>query len=214
MDPQVGADCLGTAFCLAAEGGELDCHGLVLTGIYLGALPLEGLSVRDLQLKNCLIDDVTLDEVGLTSTITISDSDIQHCGGIADQAGLPSTIFRDCTVETFDDHSTNAAIVRSNLSAGKKALLTVLRKLYLQAGGGRKLNALRRGLPAGQIADAVDGVIRVLESEGLAVVDKGIVHPVRRHASRVRAILAAGGLSADPVVQEVSPQQVSDHGLR
>jgi hypothetical protein len=84
-----------------------------------------------------------------------------------------------------------------------KALMTILRKLYLQAGGGRQLLALRRGLPSGPVLDKVDAVVRALESEGIVVVSNGVVHPIRRYMGRVHGILAAGMLSADPLVARV-----------
>ena len=48
--------------------------------------------------------------------------------------------------------------------------------------------------------DAVDGVVKILKSEGLVAVFYEIAHPVRRQSSRVRQILAEGAASQDSIV--------------
>ena len=105
--------------------------------------------------------------------------------------------------DLFDDASTNAAVMRLAIPDGLKVLMTVLRKLYLQAGGGRKRGALKRGLHGSHMLGLVDRVVDVLESEGFVTASKEVVHPVRKHAMRVRKILGAGSLSEDPVVARV-----------
>jgi hypothetical protein len=112
-------------------------------------------------------------------------------------------MFVGCSVTAFDDTSTNAALLRLNLPPSMKALMTVLRKLYMQAGGGRKLNALTRGLPSGAVTDAVAPILDALEAEGLVHVAGEVAHPVRRQSARVQRILAAGGLSDDPLVVRI-----------
>jgi hypothetical protein len=121
----------------------------------------------------------------------------------ARRSQLPSGVFRDCEFERFDDASTNAAVLRLDIPDYLKALLTVLRKLYLQAGGGRKVEALRRGLPGRKISDLIDPVVAKLESEKMVAITEGVAHPIRRHTGRVMRILAAGALSNDPLIEAV-----------
>ena len=99
--------------------------------------------------------------------------------------------------------STNSAVLKLSLAPPLKALITILRKLYVQAGGGRRITALKRGVPPGPILDSVDEVLRILESEGMIGEFGGVIQPVRREAGRAHAILASGNLSQDRIVTRV-----------
>jgi hypothetical protein len=191
------------AFEVAREEGYLDCRGITLEGVALGILDLEEMKVDNLTIRDCMIEEVILGERGIGAAIEIRQSVIQRVSGVASEAGLPSRIFDGCEVETFDDLSTNAAVIRSDLPPPVKALVTVLRKLYMQAGGGRQLGALKRGIPSGSVLEAIDEVVQILASEGVVSVYGNVAHPVRRHTARVRTILDSPHLSADPIVARV-----------
>lgn len=60
---------------------------------------------------------------------------------------LPSEVFDDdCDFEEFSDARTNADIFELQLPEGTKVLLTVLKKLFMQRGSGRRESAFTRGL--------------------------------------------------------------------
>jgi hypothetical protein len=85
-----------------------------------------------------------------------------------------------------------------------KALMTVLRKLYLQAGGGRKLDALKRGMPGGgPVQLSIMPVLHELEAEGMVSISNSVAHPIRRYTARARQILMEGNLSRDPIVERL-----------
>jgi hypothetical protein len=204
VEIQIAGDCLEIALAMVKDEESIDLRGLELTGVYLANLPLEGMQINGLTLTGCVIDVVSLDERGAQSTLRLRDCDISQVQGAGAKEALPERIFQNCTVSSFDNFSTNAAIVKSDLPPSLKALLTILRKLYAQAGGGRKLAAFKRGLPPGPIQGAVEDVLKRVEAEGLMFVDRGIAHPIRSESARVLSILRAAALSDDPLVRQLS----------
>ncbi len=204
---QLAADCLAVAVAMARDKGDLDCRGLTLDEVAFGELDLEGLRVLDLLIRESMIDLLAVDRAIQESTVRIAASTIGRVTGVPSLSGLPDGVAVQCAIEAFDDASTNAALLRLNLPASIKALLTVLRKLYVQAGAGRKLGALTRGLPDGKVCEAVPRVLQALEAEGLVYVTGEIAHPVRRQTARVQRILAAGGLSDDPLVARLTDDE-------
>jgi hypothetical protein len=200
---QLSADCLSIAIEMAGDSAALDGRGLTLTGVMLPSLDLEDTLVKDVTIRDSLVGTLAVGRSIADSTVRFYDTAFAKVVGVSAAAGLPDEMFVGCTFEGFDDASTNAAVLRLNLSPPMKALLTILRKLYRQAGGGRRLNAFTRGLPQGPVSNAVPEVLEILRSEGLVHVYGEVAHPVRREAGRVERILATGELSDDPAVLRV-----------
>jgi hypothetical protein len=197
---QFAADCIAIGIEITGEKG-LDCKDMTLVDALFHSLDLEDKVLSNLTLLSCGIDELTVG-AGLTkSSITFQQCVIDKIVGVPSKDGLPSEKFLVCDFGEFDDVSTNAAIWRLNVPPRLKALLSVLRKLYLQAGGGRELAALKRGLPGGGgVHSDIDEVLKLLEKEGMIFRGDETVHPVRRHTSRVREILSTGSMSKDPLV--------------
>jgi hypothetical protein len=108
-------------------------------------LDLEEMSIKGAIIRHSSIESFLVGD-GLTrSSLRIEDSIIGRVYGVPTAEGLPNGVFIGCDFGAFDDASTNAAVLRLDLPPSLKALMTILRKLYLQAGGGRKVAALRRG---------------------------------------------------------------------
>lgn len=200
---QLCADAVMLAHELARESEHIDFRGTSVEGAALGTIDIEDMPIDNLIIKNCTIDEVVLGGRGLKSSLRIRDCMIARVSGIASKAALPPLIFENCEVDSFDDLSTNSAVIRSGLQPALKALITVLRKLYLQAGGGRRLGALKRGLPPGPILDAVDEILRILEAENVVRIFSEVAHPIRRQHSRIMQILELTHLSEDPIVERV-----------
>ena len=207
IDPasgQLAADCLAVAIELGGREVTLDAHGLAVYSAAFAELVFDDASVDNLHLEGCIVDYLEVGPAFLRSTVRLSNCEIGRVAGVSDSEGLPPGRLIDCNIAEFDDASTNAAVLRLDLTPPVKAVLTVLRKLYLQRGGGRKLSALSRGLPNGPICDAVPNVLHVLESEGLVRMSGEFAFPLRGEGPRVRRILAAGGLSQDSAVRRVA----------
>lgn len=200
---QLAADCFAVAAELARDEGRLDGGGLVLTEIHIDTIDLEDQTTLNVTLEDSTIGTLNVGPALHKSSLMFENCIIEDVNGVQSEQGLPSEWFRHCEFGTFDDASTNAAVLRLPIPDSLKALMTVLRKLYLQAGGGRQIAALRRGLPGDRVSEMVEPVLAVLQSERMVAVSGGVVHPIRKHTSRVHGILAAGALSDDPLVAKV-----------
>jgi len=200
---QLALDSFLVAMDVASDRGSLDGRGLLLADANATLINLEELSVNNITLRGCVVDELMVGQGLSGSTIHFESCAFLKVSGVPAEQGLPAGQFSRCEFSEFDDASTNAAILRSDLPVGLKALMTVLRKVYVQAGTGRKLSALKRGIPAGgKVFEAVDPVVHLLQSEGIISVFGQIVHPVRKHAPRVHKILSAGALSDDLLVAQ------------
>lgn len=124
--------------------------------------------------------------------------------GARQQSDLPVDKFFNCE---FDDFSVSSATTDSLLelpySPSVLAGLVILKKLYVQAGAGRKDSALRRGMPP-QFYQVVNNVMGVLVAAGLVVSTRRnsskIWVPIRSQSARVTNILdaaASGDWPAD-----------------
>lgn len=114
-------------------------------------------------------------------------------------------VFVGCEYELLLPATTNADVMNSQLPDGIKVLLTILRKLFIQPGRGRRESALLRGL---------DQHARILVPDVLAVLQKHDVckpakkggnegwMPVRTLLARVRRIMASPSTSVDAIVIE------------
>ena len=200
LDNQLAADCVSVVLDIA-DDDAVDCLGITVRDGLFRTISLEERAVNRLTLDNCWVDEVVVGPVTLQSSIVLSHCLIARLVGASDSSSLPKIRFQNCEIDEFDSLSTNSAIVKSELPPKLKALLTILRKLYLQAGGGRKVAALKRGLPPGAITNSVDEILRTLETHGLVSIYNGIAHPVRRHTARAHAILLARSLSDDEIVK-------------
>lgn len=136
---------------------------------------------------------------------------VREIDGRSSRNDLPGGVFdRDCEYEMFSEATaTTNAITQLDVPLGVIVMLTILRKLYTQAGGGRLENALQRGI--GQDARRlVPGVLRVLESNGLAIkyirggLSETIWRPDRGQKKRVMTLLSSPHSSVDLVLQQVT----------
>jgi hypothetical protein len=120
---------------------------------------------------------------------------------------LPTGVFdTKCQVEAFGHTVENpSSILELDLPIGVRVLLTVLRKLYLQHGTGRRENALFRGLDQGA-RQYVNPILDVLSKYGLATRtrshDQTHWLPVRKEAMRVNRIIAAPNTPGDAALEE------------
>jgi hypothetical protein len=161
-----------------------------------------------LHFENCLIETLDLTEYdGNHALPTFSNclfGTVLGSGGID---ALPSGHFSDCSFEAFDPSSktTRGILAMPGLSSRQKVMLSVLKKVYLQAGGGRREGALSRGLDANQKL-LVPEVLTMLVSAGLLVRGKSganvIFNAVRGPAPRVRRMIEAGASSDDQLLTQ------------
>jgi hypothetical protein len=191
MDPTILGDLVMVA---AAMGrGLTDFDGLTVRGAIIDEIDCEDEWAINVTFEDCVIRILVLganppDRVMLRGCV------IEIVDGAASEDRLPTWVV-NCAVETFRFATTNADILRLGLPEPIRFGMVILRKVYLQAGRGRQLGALSRGIePAKQ--KKVQEVVERLESLGYVTTrhDRSpniIVHPVREKIGEVRELLAA-----------------------
>lgn len=143
---------------------------------------------------------------------------IDHVEGRGSESDLLGSMFKGVSFGTFDElPATNAAVLGDpDLAIGLKALVTVLRKLFLQKGSGRKENAFFRGVP-GIGPKIIDRVLNLVESADYAHRTKrggteAIWTPNRRMSGRAKAIVSAPNVSQEAIA--VSAKSIGREDIR
>ena len=99
--------------------------------------------------RDCLFQRLEINTTGEDQLLPrLHECYIGILDGRVSKQDLPKQIFdKACIIDSFGDSSQNtAAILSLPLPTGARVLLTILKKLYLQPGAGRKESALFRGL--------------------------------------------------------------------
>jgi hypothetical protein len=172
--------------------GMKDCSNLHFRDCYFSTIDFDtSLDAAHLpRFENCYVDEVQ---------------------GRSSRKDLPQGIFDEACI--FDKFSqapeTTDAISEMDLPLGAKVLLTVLKKLYLQSGSGRKENALLRGLDH-HSRRLVAPVLRLLQGEGLiwsyrrAGLDMPIWTPDRAQTARMAKIITSPHTCKDALLTKAS----------
>jgi hypothetical protein len=138
----------------------------------------------------------------------LSNCMITELEGRTSQSDLPSGVFSHCEIEEFATSAqTTTAILNLDLAVGTRVLLSVLRKLYMRRGGGRKENALFRGGLDSRERRLVPDILQLLLGEKLAIrIRRGeerIWLPVRSESARVLKLLSAP-TGQDPLLRRAA----------
>ena len=165
--------------------------------------------LSNLEFQRCYFQSVKLE---LTSIIVarlprFRDCFISEIQGPIAKNQLPSNFETDCYVESFSDQpETINAILKLDLPLGTRVLMTILRKLYMQSGRGRRHGAFVRGLDQ-QGKQMVPRILAALHQEGFAVVIKRgeyeIWLPDRSKRVRASKIIMEPNTCGDPLINKV-----------
>jgi hypothetical protein len=196
-----------------AAGHPIGVH-LQINGVYIPSIDLyEGMEdCSNLQFQTCYFSKVSLDaNVKAEHLPTFKDCYIDEVDGRSSVRDLPKGTFdEDCSFDEFSEApETTNAIGSMDLPLGAKVLLTVLKKLYLQRGSGRKENALLRGLDH-HSRRLVPEVLNLLQHEGLALsyrragVEMTIWTPDRSQMGRVAKIVTSPHTCKDPLLDKAA----------
>ena len=193
LDPTLVADAIGVAQIVSTK--PISFSGLVVHGAYVGDLDLTESMVSEVLFSDCYFSSVTIEaiEEGVQAGVKIDASIIDTLDGISKPSQLPVWITRT-DVGTYRFPNTNAELINSNLPVNVKIAMVALRKVYMQAGRGRKMSALTRGIDPRQAAVAHAVVVR-LESLGYFIVKKEtggeiVVYPCRSKHAEVREMVS------------------------
>ncbi len=199
-EPTLAIDCIVSG-AIRAEEDSLDCRGLVVEEGFCDSIDFESVSLRNLHLKSCSLKELTLGG-SPPPDVSITGCLIDRLVGAAEPRGLPAWI-RECDVGEFDNVQTNEAILSLPLPLPVRVMLTILRKLYVQKGRGRKESAFYGGLDQ-QALRFVPPTLDILKTEAIAypVTLRGetVWHGRRTERNRVIGILAAPGTARDPIL--------------
>lgn len=186
-------------------GAHVDLSGIYVADVWIPELDLADSQggLAGVEFQSCVIQTIRLepgsDPHDLPRFINCNVGLIE---GLASHAELPPGVFDGGTeIDEFGEPAqTTSAYLDLPLPLPTRVALTILKKLYLQRGMGRREAALYRGLDdAGRryVADVVD----ILSQEGLMVLSRAAAEriwlPVRGEAHRVRRLLAAPTGSTD-----------------
>lgn len=162
--------------------------------------------------RNCLFSALAIDaDVDPRALPRFDGCYIDELEGRSSRSDLPPGVFDDaCEFEKFSEApDTTDAIRGMDLTLGAKVLLTVLKKIYLQSGSGRKENALQRGLDH-HGRRLVPAVLRLLQGQGLVSpyrrggLDMTIWVPDRGKTARVKRMITSPRTCNDPLLKEAS----------
>lgn len=198
-------DCLQLALQLGVQGSApgLTVENLIVSQLHLsdGDVDLGGV-----QFVSCLFEVLDLTEYEGNSPLpSFSNCMFGEIRGASSPNALPRDRFVDCDYGEFDNstRTTRGILAMPGLSDKQKVTLSILKKVYFQAGGGRRESALLRGLAQNQkllVHDALQGLV----SEGLLVHSRSgsnsIYSNVRGQTRRVRDLFENPIASHDPVL--------------
>ena len=203
---QIIADCAMTALNMAIdlELENLEFRGIVIESASIGRISFEDIAISGLQIRDCTVNEIVFSTTGGANGVKFNGCIIEKASGIANIAGVPRDIIGDdCEISHFDNMATNNAVLQLNIPSQIKALLTILRKLYKQAGAGRKISALSRGITRPDVERYITPVLAVLERHHFITIFNKVVHPVRKQSARVERILSSPSVTTDDIVAEV-----------
>ena len=183
---------------VAAMGGSLtDGTVVFLSGLWLDEIELDdpGLDLSGAGFQDCVFEVLDIPRDG-TPEHGLPHFRRSHFGmveGRTSARDLPADRFLECTFDSFaESGDTTSQLLSTSLPIGQRVGLTILRKLYMQRGSGRKENAFLRGL--GQAEQMrVSQVLDTLRKHGLAVRSQvgreRVWIPARRATARVHKMI-------------------------
>jgi hypothetical protein len=195
---------------------DMDCKiesQLLLRDLFVPSLELSGATndYSGLKFQRCLFGHLALDaDVVAERLPRFEGCYIDELEGRASLRDLPKDVFNsECEIQRYSEApETTDSITSMDLPLGCRVLLTVLRKIYLRAGSGRRENALHRGLDH-HARRLVPQVLRILQSEGLIAPykrsgDMTVWVPDRTQAARVNKIIASPRTCGDGILVKVA----------
>lgn len=200
---------------LLQEAGFNLLQEVRIRGLWIREFELDatGTDLSKLKFEDCFLDLVEIDpEVNVDKMPSFHECYISELEGRVSRNDLPKGKFDDkCDIVKFSETAeTTAEVLTLALPLGTRVCLTVLRKLYEQRGSGRKENALYRGLDD-RPRRLVSEVLRVLQSEGLAIPDRSrnniIWRPARSCRARVGRMITAPTATNDRALELCSQLQ-------
>ncbi|MBN7770960.1 hypothetical protein KUV44_06715 [Marinobacter daepoensis] len=187
------------------EIDEIDFDGFDFIEAHFGDLNFERANLKNIKFSDGVFESITLGKVDPES-IVIKDSFIDRLLGVSSSSGVPAWI-KNCEVVSYESIDTLTAIKKSGLTDEQTMLVSILIKVYRQAGNGRLEHTLTKGLAAVN-KKSLKKILQYLISNGFLVTSKDngetIYKPVRKHQERIEKILNELDRSNDEVWEHVT----------
>ena len=160
--------------------------------------------LRNINFRECYFSNIEITG-GAAVGPTFQRCEIAQIVGAVTEADLPKEIFLggNNIGDFTNEAATNADIMDLPLPLAVKVTMTILRKLFIQAGRGRKESALFRGLDSRGRA-YVPEILNEIDRTGFATPHRlsgpNVWIPNRTLAKEARAILSAPRQSGNPLI--------------
>lgn len=188
------------------DDGPLDFSFSSMSGGCFFHVSLSDSPVSNLKLKDCQFDYLDITDAE-PSGLLIEESFIVRLSGISSSEHAPSWLIQ-CLVQDYQNLKTLTAIREAGLSVSQTFLLSSLRKLFLQPGGGRKESSMYKGYGDSTTKRTCEKVIQLLVREGFCQRFRGgsetVYVPNRSLTARVRTIMNQMTTSKDSLWTQVS----------
>lgn len=159
-----------------ASGDERMASSVLVSGVYFERFEVEDSRIGSaVTYQDCLIDHMDLSGIDPGCYIPeFRDTVIGFMDGVAAIPDWASTYFHDCEIGEFSLATrTSSGIMQLEIDKDSKIALTVLKKVYLQRGAGRKEGALVRGLDPADRPRVSDVVATLVAKDWLSKVSAG-----------------------------------------
>lgn len=188
------------------DGEIFDFGGLRFNGGKFHQISLSDASVRNIIFEDCHFNFLDITDAE-SQGVQLVKSTISQITGVTGHQHLPSWI-NNCLVEGFQSIATLSAIREAGLTVSQTFLLSSLRKLFLQPGGGRKESSMFKGYGDSATKKVCEKVIGLLVREKFAEKHRGATEPLyvpnRSYTGRVQAIMSQMTTSKDDLWQKAS----------
>lgn len=165
-----------------------------------------GTAVRNITLVACQFDNLDITDAEPTK-VAFSDCAVIRLAGITSKEHAPPW-FNNCLVDIYQSVGTLTDIRSAGLTVAQTFLLSSLRKLFLQPGGGRKESSMYKGYSDSNTKKTCEKVIGLLVRDGFCSTFRGqsetIYVPERSLTGRVHAIMSQLTTSRDPLWLQIS----------
>jgi hypothetical protein len=182
---------------VANEIGTSTAGSYIVENVFIERIEFgdEAAVLQNTLFRDCVISEIDaaqFDDPRLCPTFERCLIGAMH--GMTQISGVLEAHFRDCDIEQFVDVSrtTNGILSLVEIPAAERVALTVLNKVYVKRGRGRKDSGLTRGLEPG-MWDLVPGIVEKMASKGVLVAvqrkSATVYMPSRAHRQLVTRVL-------------------------
>lgn len=183
----------------------IDYDGVEFSEPHFGEISFEKNKIKNINFIDGVFEYITIGKIA-PEKVTIKKCCIEKIEGISSGTGVPTWISQS-EIDSFEAMDTLAAIKKSGLSNAQTILVSILIKVYRQAGNGRLEHTLTKGLTQVDKKLLVQILHYLVQNQYLTTSkDNGdvIYKPVRKIHNRIEKILVELDRSNDDIWKFIS----------